>query len=35
MKIKTTEHIIVDNGNTKVMNRKENLLTKVFIINYK
>ena len=35
MKIKTTEYFIVDNGNTKVMNRKEILLTKDFIINCK
>lgn len=35
MKIKTTEHFIADNGNTKVMNRKEILLTKDFIINCK
>lgn len=29
MKIKATEYLIVDNGNTEVINRKESLLTKI------
>lgn len=35
MKIKATEHLLVDNGNTKVMNRKESLLANDFILNCK
>lgn len=35
MKIKAMKHLIVGNGNTKVMNKKESLLTKDFIINFK
>lgn len=35
MKIKAMKHLIVGNGNTEVLNKKESLLTKDFIINFK
>lgn len=35
MKVKATEHVIVDNGNAQVINRKESLLANDFILNGK